>query len=71
MLSANPVAHGFGELRVAPGNPDKSFLLEKLLGNIMPTEGSKMPLVGRPLTASELDMVRRWIAAGAPETAPF
>jgi len=31
----------------------------------------RMPLVGRPLTPAELDLIRRWITAGAPETAPF
>ena len=68
---ANPQAHAANELRVVPGNPDSSFLFEKLEGNITPTEGSRMPLVGRPLTPAELDLIRRWIAAGAPETAPF
>ena len=67
----NPAAQASGALRVVPGNPDASFLFEKLLGNIKPTEGVKMPLVGRPLSAAELDLIRRWIAAGAPETAPF
>ena len=42
-----------------------------LVGNIKPSEGVRMPLVGRPLSAAELDLIRRWIAAGAPETAPF
>ena len=67
----NPAAQAVGELRVVPGNPDASFLFEKLVGNIKPSEGVRMPLVGRPLSAAELDLIRRWIAAGAPETAPF
>jgi len=71
VLSANPSAGAAGVLRVAPGNPDASFLLQKLSGNITPAEGVKMPLVGRPLSPAELDLIRRWIAAGAPETAPF
>ena len=69
--AANPGAQAGGVLRVAPGNPDASFLLQKVLGNITPIEGVKMPLVGRPLSPAELDLIRRWIAAGAPETAPF
>ena len=71
VLAANPSAQAGGVLRVAPGNPDSSFLLQKLLGTITPAEGVKMPLVGQPLSPAELDLIRRWIAAGAPETAPF
>jgi hypothetical protein len=71
VLAANPSAQAGGVLRVAPGNADASFLLQKLLGNIPPAEGVKMPLVGRPLSPAELDLIRRWITAGAPETAPF
>jgi len=67
----NPAAQASNEIRVIPGNPDSSFLFEKLTGNIKPSEGVRMPLVGRPLSAAELDLIRRWIAAGAPETAPF
>ena len=69
--AANPGAQAGGLLRVAPGNADSSFLLQKLLGNLTPAEGVRMPLVGRPPTPAQLDMIRRWIAAGAPETAPF
>ena len=71
MPAANPGAQAGGLLRVAPGNADSSFLLQKLLGNLTPAEGVRMPLVGRPPTPAQLDMIRRWIAAGAPETAPF
>src|SRR2546425_9237528 len=42
VLASNPTANGLGELRVAPGNPDKSFLLEKLLANITPPEGVRI-----------------------------
>ncbi len=69
--AANPGAQAGGLLRVAPGNADSSFLLQKLLGTLTPAEGVRMPLVGRPPTPAQLDMIRRWIAAGAPETAPF
>jgi len=71
VLPTNPPAQAAGLLRVASRDPDRSFLLEKLLGNITPTEGVRMPLVGRPLSPAQLDLIRRWIAAGAPETAPF
>jgi len=74
---ATPSCHGAGAasaaglLRVAPGDPDHSYLLLKLEGTLAAGEGVPMPLVGGPLPASAIDTIRRWIAAGAPETAPF
>jgi len=50
---------------------DDSFLLLKLEGTLAAGEGVQMPLVGGPLPASAIDTIRRRIAAGAPETAPF
>jgi len=58
-------------LRVAPGDPDNSFLMLKIEGHLGPNEGVPMPLVGGPLPAPAIDTIRRWIAAGASETAPF
>jgi len=69
--AANPAAGAAGVLRVVPGDPDHSFLLQKLLGQIGAAEGSRMPLVGTPVSPANLDLIRRWIAAGAPQTAPF
>lgn len=57
-----------GELRVAPGDSAHSFLVRKLAGLLGPGEGDPMPSVGRPLRPLELDLVRAWIDAGAPET---
>src|SRR5262249_4329256 len=53
-----------GLLRVKPNSPDESFLLIKLTGP-PPSEGSKMPLTGTPLTAEQIDLVRNWILQGA------
>src|SRR5437867_334771 len=64
--AANPAAQAAGRLRVVPGDPDQSFLLAKLLGQLGPGEGSRMPLVGRSLSPAAIDLIRRWIAAGAP-----
>ena len=58
-------------LRVAPGDPDDSFLMLKIEGHLGANEGVPMPLVGGPLPAPAIDTIRRWIAAGASETAPF
>ena len=58
-------------LRVAPGDPDDSFLMLKIEPHLGPNEGVPMPLVGGPLPASDIDTIRRWIAAGASDTASF
>jgi hypothetical protein len=53
-----------GLLRVAPGNPQASYLLQKLEGNA--AVGARMPLGGPFLDAPTLAAVRDWISAGAP-----
>ncbi len=50
---------------VVPGKPDDSFLLERMTDGDMPPEEVKL----RP-TAKEIDLIRRWIAAGAPAARP-
>lgn len=62
---AQPAARAAGWLRVAPFEPERSFLLLKLEGP-EPRFGGRMPLIGDPLTPSEIDRVRQWIEAGAP-----
>jgi len=69
--ATNPVARAAGLLRVAPGDPGRSFLLDKLTGTLVDGEGAPMPRVGTALPAARVDLVRRWIAAGAPADAPF
>ena len=71
MTPSNPGARTAGKLRVAPGDTTRSFLLDKLSGNLAPDEGSPMPLAGNRLPATSIDLVQRWIAAGAPDTAAF
>jgi hypothetical protein len=59
-------ARAAGLVRVAPGEPDGSFLVIKVEGP--PLElGFRMPLVGDPLSAEEIRAIRDWIAAGAKE----
>ena len=50
-------------LRVAPGNPDQSYLIHKLEGNAR--VGERMPLGGPPLPQATIDFVRQWITDGA------
>jgi hypothetical protein len=58
------VARDAGLLRVDPGVPENSFLLIKLQDPPL-IYGSPMPLVGDPLSADEIALIRAWIAAGA------
>jgi hypothetical protein len=51
------------KVRVKPGDPDGSYLMDKLLGK--QTVGLQMPQ-GAMLEAERLDLIRRWILAGAP-----
>lgn len=64
---SNDAARAAGLLRVAPGEPERSFLWRKLT-NPGPGEGSRMPLGGEPLPEAELEEIRVWILAGAPRT---
>jgi hypothetical protein len=56
-----------GLLRVNPGNPDASYLVQKIEGTA--AVGVRMPANGPPyLSQTQLDLVRRWITAGAPQS---
>lgn len=52
--------------RVAPGDPDSSYLMLKLQGlaGAVGGVGTRMPLGGQ-LTPAQIDTIRAWIAAGA------
>jgi hypothetical protein len=63
---STPLAAQAGLLRVDPGHPDNSFLLVKLQGPAL-GEGSQMPLIGGPLPADQIQLVRDWILEGAPQ----
>ena len=52
-------------LRVAPGDPDNSYLIHKLEG-AAGIVGSQMPLNQTPLTQAVIDNIREWITLGAP-----
>ena len=53
-------------LRVAPGNPDGSYMVRKMEG-ASDIVGRRMPFIGPPyLTTGQLTIVRRWIEIGAP-----
>lgn len=50
-------------LRVAPGDPDASYLVRKLEGTA--SEGQRMPIGGPPVPQATIDFVRQWITDGA------
>lgn len=50
-------------LRVEPGDPDNSYLIQKLEGTA--AVGAQMPLGGTPLPQNEIDVIRQWITEGA------
>jgi hypothetical protein len=52
-------------LRVEPGQPDTSYLLDKLLGVDM-CLGTRMPKAATPYSAEQIDLVAAWICQGAP-----
>jgi sugar lactone lactonase YvrE/mono/diheme cytochrome c family protein len=65
----NGVAKSAGLKLVVPGDPSKSFLLDKLTGdNWQIGMGDRMPQGGNLLSAKQIQLVRNWILAGAPQT---
>jgi hypothetical protein len=51
-------------IRVIPGNPGGSFIIQKLEGT--QTLGDRMPDGGPYLPQSTIDVIRQWIQDGAP-----
>ena len=52
-----------GVPRVDPGDPDNSYLVQKVAGTA--AVGGQMPLGGPPLSTEQITLIRQWIAAGA------
>ena len=50
-------------LRVAPGDPDNSYLIQKLEGTA--SVGAQMPLNAPPIEQVSIDVIRQWITDGA------
>jgi hypothetical protein len=53
------------QIRVIPADPDNSFIIHKLEGT--QTLGDRMPQGGPYLPQSTIDVIRQWIANGAPQ----
>ena len=67
-VPTNVTAQGLGWDRVTPGDPATSLLFHKITGDVTVALGSRMPLGRPPLAANLIEIIRLWIAAGAPET---
>jgi len=53
-------------MRVNPGNPNDSYLIQKLEGTA--SVGQQMPRGGPPLPQATIDFIRQWITDGASQT---
>lgn len=53
-----------GAIRVIPGNPDGSYLVQKIEG-APGIVGDRMPRLGPFLTLGQIAIIRRWIELGA------
>ena len=53
-------------IRVVPGDPDASFLIQKLQGadGLL---GERMPAGRPPLATATINVIRKWIEDGAPQ----
>lgn len=56
-----------GLKRVNPGNADQSYIVQKISGTA--AVGGRMPLGQAALPQDRIDLIRSWIAAGAPPAA--
>ena len=66
-LSVNGEKVAYWEWAAEPGNADASVLVQKVEATEAGAFGGPMPPSYTPLTEAELDTVRAWIEAGAPD----
>jgi hypothetical protein len=66
LLVGIPSGEAAGTLRVARGNPNASYIIQKLEGTA--AVGARMPLGGPYLSQATIDVIKQWITNGAPGT---
>ena len=54
-------------LRIKPGDPDNSYLIQKIEGHA--SVGAQMPFGGPPLAADVIAAIRQWVSDGAQPAA--
>ena len=64
LINVPSVQCSTGMLRVAPGDADASYLMAKITGRGL-CGGSRMPPGSAKLPEGDIDVIRRWINAGA------
>jgi hypothetical protein len=74
MLVGVPSSEASSVLRVAPGDSNSSYLIQKLEGTA--SVGAQMPLNAPPVEQVSIDVIRQWISDGAiddraPSSAPI
>jgi len=67
MLVNKPSAEVPALMRVKPGDPNASYIIQKLQGTA--AVGGRMPLNNPPLPQSTIDVIRQWISDGAQSSA--
>jgi len=65
LLVGVPSAEQPALLRVKPGDPDNSYLVQKIEG-LSTITGLQMPYMEMPLSQPTIDAIRQWITNGAP-----
>jgi hypothetical protein len=65
-LINQPSGQQGGSIRVIAFQPDNSYLVHKLEGTVG-IAGVQMPRNQNPLSVEEIQAIRDWIAAGAPD----
>ena len=74
LLVGVPSSQASGVVRVAPGDPNNSYLIQKLEGAA--SVGAQMPLNAPSVEQASIDVIRQWITDGAiddrvPSSAPI
>lgn len=54
-------------MRIKPGDPDNSYLVQKIEGHA--SVGARMPLGGAPLSDDQIAAIRQWVSDGAQRPA--
>ncbi len=63
MIVGVPSTEDPSVLRIKPGNPDNSYLVQKIEGHA--SVGAQMPFGGPPLPAATINVIRQWVTDGA------
>lgn len=67
LLVGVPSTEVASTLRIKPGDPDNSYLVQKIEGHA--AIGAQMPFGGPPLPAATIAVIRQWVADGASRAA--